>query len=221
MVRIVIVCEGQTEEEFVRSVLAPHFVHLQLYLEGQTISTSRGHKGGGLSYERVKRHLCATLSQKSVDFVTTFFDFYRIDTQFPGFDKSHKESQLGQKLQILYDQLHNDIIQETGCRPNRFLPYIQSHEFEALLFSDVSIITEHESRWSIANKDLHNICKEVDTPEHIENPAIHLKDKLHHPDYRKTRHGPVIAQKIGLHEIQTKCPFFAKWLQQIRQLAAT
>ena len=32
MKRVVVVCEGETEEEFVRDVLAPSFYGLELYL---------------------------------------------------------------------------------------------------------------------------------------------------------------------------------------------
>jgi hypothetical protein len=74
MKRVFVVCEGPTEEMFVSNVLAPAFNGLGLNLIPQMIATSPGHHGGGLSYERVKRHLRNTLRQKSSPTVTTFLD---------------------------------------------------------------------------------------------------------------------------------------------------
>ena len=65
MSRVVVVCEGETEEEFVRDVLAPGFYGVSLYLEPQMIETSPGHRGGALNYDRVKRHLRNTLRLNS------------------------------------------------------------------------------------------------------------------------------------------------------------
>jgi len=39
------------------------------------------------------------------------------------------------------------------------------------------------------------------------------------PKYRKTRHGPIAAQKMGLAKIETECAFFAAWLNKIRLIA--
>lgn len=221
MTRVVVVCEGQTEEEFVRTVLAPAFVGEAIYLEGQTIETSRGHKGGGLSYERVKNHVRNTLSQKNIAAVTTFLDLYRLDTQFPRFEEAREKNELDQKLDVLCDGLRFDILHKTNYQPNRFIPYIQSDEFEAVLFSDVNITSTHEVQWHNKKEYLQNIRDKYHTPEYIKNPAYYLEKQLHHPDYKKRRHGPVIAQKIGLYKIKNECPFFAKWLEQIRQLAST
>ncbi len=88
MKRVCVVCEGQTEEEFVPKVLAPAFCDLGLVLIPEMIETSPGHKGGALRYDRVKRHLRNTLRQNSSPVVTTLFDLYRLDNGFPGFGTS-------------------------------------------------------------------------------------------------------------------------------------
>lgn len=46
-----------------------------------------------------------------------------------------------------------------------------------------------------------------------------LERELNNPSYRKRRHGPIAAQKIGLTKIEAECAFFAAWLAQIRELA--
>ncbi len=110
MKRVCIVCEGQTEETFVRDVLAPAFYELGLNLIAEMVETSPGHKGGALKYDRVKRHLRNTLRQKSAPVVTTLFDLYRLDTGFPGFDAAQAQPDLSRRLNVLKQALHADVL---------------------------------------------------------------------------------------------------------------
>lgn len=224
MRRVCIVCEGQTEETFVRDVLAPAFYHLGLNLIPEMVETSPGHKGGALKYDRVKRHLRNTLRQNSTPVVTTLFDLYRLDSGFPGFDASQVQSDLQGRLNVLKQALHADVVREAGCQPDRFIPYIQPYEFEALLFSDVPTLTRIEPGWQGASGALAAARAAAKSPEHINDrpetkPAAHLERELSNPSYRKRRHGPIAAQKIGLTKIEAECAFFAAWLAQIRELA--
>ena len=224
MSRVVVVCEGETEEEFVRDVLAPGFYGLGLYLEPQMVETSPGHRGGALNYDRVKPHLRNTLRQNSAPVVTTLFDLYKLDKRFPGFERSRGIPDLRQKLDVLRGELHTDVVAAADCEPGRFIPYIQPYEFEALLFSDVPTLTRVEPGWQAASDALLAARAAAESPEHINDrpetkPAAHLERELRHPSYRKRRHGPIAAQKIGLARIEAECAFFAAWLAQIRTLA--
>lgn len=63
MTRINVFVEGQTEETFVRDTLAPYFIRHGLYLNPILAQTSRGYKGGIVSYGKVKNQvirLCKT-----------------------------------------------------------------------------------------------------------------------------------------------------------------
>ena len=223
MKRVCIVCEGQTEETFVRDVLAPAFYHLNLNLIPEMVETSPGHKGGALKYDRVKRHLRNTLRQSSAPVVTTLFDLYRLDSDFPSFAASQAQPDLSRRLNVLKQALHADVVAEAGCQPERFIPYIQPYEFEALLFSDVPTLTRIEPGWQSATAALAAARAVAESPEHINDrpetkPAAHLERELNNPSYRKRRHGPIAAQKIGLAKIEAECAFFAAWLAQIREL---
>lgn len=223
MKRVCIVCEGQTEETFVRDVLAPAFYHLDLNLIPEMVETSPGHKGGALKYDRVKRHLRNTLRQSSAPVVTTLFDLYRLNSDFPSFAASQAQPDLSRRLNVLKQALHADVVAEAGCQPERFIPYIQPYEFEALLFSDVPTLTRIEPGWQSATAALAAARAVAESPEHINDrpetkPAAHLERELNNPSYRKRRHGPIAAQKIGLAKIEAECAFFAAWLAQIREL---
>lgn len=225
MNRVCVVCEGQTEETFVRDVLAPAFVPLNLFLSGETIETSTSHKGGALSYPRVQRHVRNLLRQRNQPIVTTLFDLYRLDPGFPGYRQAQSQTSLEQRLATLAEAFHQDIVAHTGCRPERFIPYIQPHEFEALLFSDVDTLVKLETEWARVGSRLAKVRSAAASPEHINDhpdtkPAKHLERELKNPSFRKKRHGPIAAAKIGLPRIEAECRFFAGWLGQLRGLAA-
>jgi Domain of unknown function (DUF4276) len=224
MTRICIVCEGPTESKFVDQVMTPPFAELGLYLEPLQIETSKEHKGGALNYDRVKPFLCNTLRQASAPVVTTFFDLYRLEKRFPGFVASQKTNDLSQKLGILRQALHHDIVQAASCQPQRFIPYIQAHEFEALLFSDVKSLTSIESNWGIAHHKLLLARQSVPTPEHINHgidtkPKARLEQLLLNPKFANTGNGIRAAKRIGLSKMEAECKNFSAWLTQLRALA--
>lgn len=225
MKRVCVVCEGQTEETFVRDVLAPALIDLGVHLNPETIETSPGHKGGALRYDRVKRHLRNTLRQRNAPTVTTLFDLYRLDSGFPGHDSSKAQVDLGMRLSVLTSALHADIVAEAGCRAERFIPYIQPHEFEALLFSDVQTLSQVEATWRSAHAELATVRAAAESPEHINDrpetkPAAHLERNLKNPSYHKRRHGPIAAKKIGLPKIESECVFFSDWLKKLRTVSS-
>ncbi len=224
MKRVCVVCEGQTEEMFVNKVLAPALYGLGLNLIPEMIETSPGHRGGALSYERVKRHLRNTLRQKSSPTVTTFFDLYRLDKRFPGFETAQQEALLARKLDILRSSLSEDIVAMAECASARFIPHIQPYEFEALLFSDVNTLVSVEKEWGVASKNLSRIRDSAETPEHINDqpetkPAAHLARELKNPRFGKLNHGPLAAEKMGLPIIEAKCKYFASWINKLRSLS--
>lgn len=223
MIRVVVVCEGETEQEFVNAVLYPALFPLGIDLCTQTIETSPGHKGGALNYDRVKPHLRATLRQKNAPYVTTMFDLYKLDKRFPGYMQSSQKTQLADRLEVLCSHLHADVMKAAQCRPDRFIPYIQPYEFEALLFSDVNTLVQVNLGWHKARNALTTARDGAQTPEHINDrpetkPAAHLERELIQPRFRKREHGPLIAQKIGLTKIESECAYFSAWLTRIREI---
>lgn len=219
--RLCVICEGQTEETFVRDVLKPTFSSLNLFVDARIIHTSPGNKGGALNYDRVKNFICKTLKNDKNIFVTTMFDLYALPPNFPRYDPTRP---LHEKLKAITEAMLEDIILATQCDETRFIPYIQPYEFEALLFSDIDSWIAEESDWMSAGKRLKEICAAADSPEHINNnrdtkPSAHLEKYLKNPSYRKKLHGSRAAKKIGLANIEKKCSFFADWINRIRTLA--
>jgi len=156
MIRMYVVCEGQSEETFVRDVIAPTFANQQIFLTARLITTSKGHKGGALSYQRVRKFIFNCLKEETDTLITTFFDLYALDSDFPLFEESLKITDVYQRVAQLESSFKLDIASENKLYEGRFFPYIQPYEFEALLFSDIAKLIELESDWKSAFKKLQS-----------------------------------------------------------------
>lgn len=87
MTRVRIICEGQTEEEFVNNLLCDH---LRSYgVEPiPIVIRERGHKGGDVRYRRVFINVRNSLLQERNCYCTTFIDYYGLPGDFPGKSES-------------------------------------------------------------------------------------------------------------------------------------
>ena len=222
MVTIYVFAEGQTEESFIKNVVAPSLSYSEIYLIPMLIPTSKSGKGGAISYGRLVRNAKILLAQQNDTYLTTFFDYYQLDKTFPGFDQLQVKNGIYNKIAHLETALYTQLIQDVGCRPERFIPHIQPHEYEALLFSDVNKLVSIEPDWIGCLDSLVRVRKEYESPEHINNsfetaPSKRL-EKLLNPKYRKTRHGPLIAKEITLEVIERECTHFKAWMDKLRSL---
>jgi hypothetical protein len=90
MKRVLISVEGQTEETFVKDVLAHHLKARDIYSHPVLVSNKRGKsgrefKGGLTSYERAKRDVLKLLRDSNAVAVTTMYDLYGLPDTFPGY----------------------------------------------------------------------------------------------------------------------------------------
>lgn len=218
MIRIYLICEGQTEETFVRDVLSPILARNNIFITAQMIPTSKTQKGGALSYPRVKRYIERLLKQETNTYITTFFDLYALDNRFPKIEESRMVENLYEKVELLETAFLEDIAYNNK---RRFLPYIQPYEFEGLLFSDVAKLIEIDSDWDSHNVEkLQKIKDDFETPEHINNsketsPSHRLKSLL---KYQKKLHGPLAIENIGIDKVLTECKHFKQWYNKLLNL---
>lgn len=211
MKRLRIVVEGYTEEEFVNTLLRPYLFQEGIYdISAIKISTSRGHKGGFVNYEHLKNDVRKLLNEPNL-VVSTFVDFFRIPTNFPNYSSND--------IVLLEQGMAEDINQ-----PNVFLPYIQKHEFEALLFSSSIGFQENYDSQRITNA-IQKIIDEYPNPEDINNQPTTAPSKrieqiisTHHESYAKTIDGILIANHLGMNVILNKCPRFSQWVKKLTEL---
>ncbi len=217
MTRVNFVVEGETEESFVNNVLKPYFATQQLYCTARRVETGRRHgkisRGGTTTYEKAKRDVIRWLKEDTTAYLTTMFDLYALPADFPKFNESKFVSEPRKKVEQLEQAFYDDVNEQ------RFIPYIQLHEFEALLFSDVEKI---DNRLKIYSKsklnELFNILNKCGEPELInegEKTAPSKRLQSLYPTYQKPIFGVLISQDIGLQTIRNKCPHFDAWLKKI------
>lgn len=222
MTRVNCVVEGQTEETFVKDCLAPLLGSNGIFVSARCVETGRRHgrifRGGLLGYQKAKNDILAWLQQDASAYVTTMFDYYRLPNDFPGLPQSVAVPHPIQKAQIVQRALAADI------NSPRFLPYIQMHEFEGILFSDTEAMEGVLS--SVAkNKQslsLSHIRGQFETPEHIncgEDTAPSKRLLSIYQGYDKVLHGSLIASRIGLDNIRRQCRHFDGWITQILALS--
>lgn len=222
MIEVLVVGEGQTEETFVRDVLAPEFEALDISLQPRLIETSPGAKGGALTAGRLMKYLRNTLRERGDTYVTTLFDLYGLRNDVPGVDISRTETDPLRRCLRIEEALNDAAVELSGCRADRFFSHVQPYEFEALLFSDVSRFGEAHGDWRPYVRALEQARAAADTPEHINDgpethPSARLKDLLK-PQYDKVLYGSGIATLIGLPRIRSECRHFHEWLAKIESL---
>ncbi len=209
MIRLAVVAEGQTEEEFVKRILEPQLRQFGVAATPVLLGRARNHRpgGGNVTVPRLVSEL-AHLS-KSFDAVTTLVDFY-------GFKAKERRS-AGE----LEQALRADVEKIAGSLGDRLVPYVQRHEFESLLFSEVCAFSVLPGISPQAVPKLRNIRSDFVTPEDINDhydtaPSRRITGVI--PRYRKRVHGPLIAEEAGLERIRAECPRFNDWLECLEAL---
>jgi hypothetical protein len=132
---------------------------------------------------------------------------------FPGFDSLPQTTDSFEKAAHLENALESDI----GCR--NFIPNLQIHEFEALLYSNPACFGE----W-YGNEAVSRLQKERDqypSPEHINDgpetaPSKRIRSIC--PGYDKVLHGSLIAIGIGLDTLRHECSHFSSWIERLEKL---
>ena len=205
MIRVAIVVEGQTEEEFVKLCLAEH-------LRNRGIKPWPILMRGDVSVERLMKEIARLLH--SCDIATSLVDFYRFR------DKGSLT------VDELEEELTRRIKKESGDRwhSEKVFPYVQKYEFEGLLFSDVDAFGKVLDLPARSVEKLREIREAFPTPEDINDdprtaPSKRISKII--PRYRKVNHGPLIADHTGLAAIRAQCPRFNNWVARLESLGGS
>jgi hypothetical protein len=220
--RLNFIVEGQTEETFVRDVLAERLAMHGVYAVARCVETSRTRlkifKGGMSSYGRAKGDIVRWLKEDRNAYLTTMFDLYGLPDDFPNMAKTASEKDPHKKVQLIENGIAADIDDQ------RLIPYIQVHEFEALLFC-APVITDAALGAPPALsrlKELQAIVGAFPSPEHIDEGASTAPSKRIvqlYKAYRKQVFGPLITKRTGLDTLRQQCPHFNDWVSKLEALA--
>ena len=148
-------------------------------------------------------------------------DFYGLGKGFPGTPLPPSLSNL-EKVTHIEQAVRQDIIaQAPDLRADvRFLPYLQLHEYEGLLFSDPAAFAQGINQSSLASQ-FQSIRDAFPTPEDIDDsPSTAPSKRVLHlcPSYRKVLDGTRAAVAVSLDTMRRECPHFRDWLTRLEQL---
>ena len=212
MPRLVFIVEGDAEQHFINSHLVDYLSqkHLGVWMHAQKITTNRqlNKKGGNVSYALFQNELKRTAAQGNV-LITTMLDFFRLPNDFPGFSTDVRT----------IDSIENCI--RTDCSaiiaPQFFFPYIQKHEFEALLFANPNgfstILDDREM------ERVKKIVEDCGSPEEIDGgpetaPSKRLASIF---DYRKVADSLSVMSDVSIDQLRNSCPRFEEWVGRLER----
>jgi len=217
MSRVRVLVEGQTERAFVDGVLKPHFDPSGIYLHALMFRP----RGGRPRYAQAKERIANSFKEDNDLICTTMVDFYELGKDWPGREQANSCRTVTEKAKTIEDALLVDVQSCMGdsFNPARFTPYVQMHEFEALLFSNPVILADKLE--SSLKTCFENIRDQFSSPEEINDnyetcPSRRIKHAC--PSYDKVADGKLISKAIGLEMIRTECPHFNEWLTKLESL---
>ena len=218
--RLYVTVEGQAEKEFADKALKPHLAGYAIDVRPRVVVTNRklGKRGGILDFDKIRGDIGRLMKQDTHAEArfTTMVDLYALPSEFPGWSEARKKAIPRDKVKLLEQALAKEFAEP------RFLPFIQLHEFEALLYCNLS---ELQSRIANSESGIKSLRDEVEgmMPEDINEGATTAPSKRiirHVPIYErnKVRVGAPAATAIGLNTLRCKCPHFGDWLSRLEAL---
>lgn len=219
MKRLIILVEGDSEIILMNKLVIPYLYQIlntsgnaeaKWSVEAVKITTNRtlNKKEGNVSYTYLVNEINRFVSQGCA-LITTFFDFFRLPADFPGYTTD------GSRVDEIEKAVALDMKKKIPALPD-FLPYIQMYEFEALLFSGIEgfeLVLDDEAQLM----KIQDVMDRYDNPEEINGGADTAPSKRLAKvyNYDKTADSELVLEMLGLNVILHKCPRFRNWLDAL------
>lgn len=207
-----VLCEGKTEYNFVIQVLRPHLgPSFQVFARPIDL-------GGVKKFETLYRAIKTEVGRsREHQYVTTMFDLYALP--------DYPEDPRAEGLKGVARALRIEAAMAARLPNPRFIPYIQVHEFEALVFVDLEHLPPAfpDGEADRAPEQLRRSVGGL-APEEIDDgpqtaPSKRLERAIETYKEQKPLAGPAIAASIGLPRLREACPHFNRWIDQLERLA--
>jgi hypothetical protein len=216
--------EGQEEELFVNRVLRAHLQHFGVNVQKPILAATSFRVGddegpdvtvGGVTnYTSIRSDILDHYTSGTIqpaDILTTLVDLYALPKSFPGHEEADMQGlKAGTKAAQIEQAWRADIGEQS------FFPYIQSHEFEALVLTRPGVLADLHVEHAANIEQLRIECAGFRTPEDINetketSPSHRIKNRV--PSYVK-EDGFRFLQTIGIAELKAHCPRFRVWMEQ-------
>jgi len=220
-IRLNITAEGQTEERFVKDVLSTYLGGFNIATDVRCVLTSKdkrkSHRGGLINYSKAKKDIQTWLKEDQNPEVrfTTMFDLYALPKDFPKFEEAERINDPYEKVVFLEKAMEDDV------QDNRFLAYIQLHEFESLILAKPSSLSiEYLGRKNEIEK-LHSLLSDFEGKAELINgkkaPSKRIIELI--PEYNKINAGSAVVGYTGMHFLKDNCLHFDSWIERLEKLS--
>lgn len=219
MIRLNITAEGFSEERFVSDVIRPHLINFGIYTDVRKVLTNRKlrKRGGIVGFGKFKNDVTQWIKESPDAYHTTLIDLYGLTTDFPGHESTRQMQPYGRVLEM-------ERLLGLDINFYKFIPYIQLHEYEALMYADTNIMEE----WLGLYNNLPAGCFSAirasvtdNNPELInEGPTTAPSKRILNvcDSYDKVDDGILILKEIGLQTLRNECAHFNEWLTKLESL---
>lgn len=225
MSRLRILVEGETEEDFVNEVLCPHFRKIGIEVGALHLGVRKTSRGI-VSWQSAERHIANSLKEDPGLFVSTLVDYYKPKDDWPGLAEA-KKVRFDKKAAVFQEHLSKAMADtiDNRWRPNRFIPFVMVHEFEALLFASPQKTARAVGMARLA-KPMQKVRSGFKSPEEINDseataPSKRMEaifEECQCGKYDKRLHGNIAVLEIGLQELRDECAQFGAWLTRLEEL---
>lgn len=210
MPRLIFIVEGDSEQRFINehlvSFLALKFPGVSMHAQKITTNRKKNVKGGNVNYELLKNEIKRTYAQGGV-LITTFMDFFRLPTDYPEYTQDVKQiSQIEDAIRVDCSSI---------IPPTSFLPYIQKHEFETLLFANSAGFSKVVGGAEM--NEILNVLKKFSTPEDINGSPETAPSKrlLSIFKYKKVSDSALVMKDVDIDALRKRCPRFDVWVGRL------
>ena len=224
MKRLYLTVEGQTEAAFATTVLGPHLLNYGVYVikprfTGWNPRTRGRIPVGGMlnTFQHALRDMRIWLKEDQDPDArfSMMVDLYHLPHDVPGYEAAIKKPTGVLQATAIEKSISTELADD------RFVPYLQVHEFEALVLADP---TRLNSIYDVQDGKIKSLCRDCtryDTPEEINSgqhshPKYRIKQTV--KEYDESVAGPLLAGEIGLETLREKCKHFGDWLTKLEQL---
>ena len=224
MLDILVVCEGQTEREFCRKVVAPYLASSGIALAGTLVGKPQRKRGGVRPWPVYRAELLRLAKERADRHVAVLVGYCAMPDSWPGRNDatSRPASQRGIHVE---NQLEAELRDELA---GRFHPCVQLHEFESLLFVDTAATARSiavagggaGSRtvarcMSAIKAEYGGLVEQInDSPEKA--PSKRLLSLV--PGYDKVAWGVTAAAATSIPVLAAGCPWLDRWLNRVQSL---
>ena len=230
MSKVLCICEGTSERNFVSHVLQPYFKKKGLHVLLEPVLLGWRHPmaygaGGDVRFARLLTDLSFLFAGGlEYDAVTTLFDYYGLKTDWTGKSQVTPVMCPEEKSACVEQAAARDLClhfsESYPVEVAKVMPNVFMHEYEGLMFSNVASIVNITRAYK-ALPALKAIASSFQAPEAIndgENTAPSKRLIAAQVNYSKTIHGHRIISDIGIDVIRSKCPHFHAWLSKIEAI---